>query len=101
MMMFAILFGLSMEYEVFLLSRIREEYERTGNNAVAVADGLASTARVIITAAALIMVSVLLRRLADPGVIKFTAGRIEHDDAQSCYRGPTSTRPRGPSPRRH
>jgi RND superfamily putative drug exporter len=57
MMMFAILFGLSMDYEVFLLSRIREEYNRTGDNAVAVADGLASTARVI-TAAALIMVTV-------------------------------------------
>jgi RND superfamily putative drug exporter len=57
MMMFAILFGLSMDYEVFLLSRIREEYDRTGDNALAVADGLASTARVI-TAAALIMVTV-------------------------------------------
>jgi putative drug exporter of the RND superfamily len=57
MMMFAILFGLSMDYEVFLLSRIREEYDRTGDNALAVADGLASTARVI-TAAALIMVCV-------------------------------------------
>jgi RND superfamily putative drug exporter len=57
MMMFAILFGLSMDYEVFLLSRIREEYDRTGDNAQAVADGLASTARVI-TAAALIMVTV-------------------------------------------
>jgi RND superfamily putative drug exporter len=57
MMMFAILFGLSMDYEVFLLSRIREEYDRTGHNALAVADGLASTARVI-TAAALIMVTV-------------------------------------------
>jgi RND superfamily putative drug exporter len=51
---FAIVFGLSMDYEVFLLSRIREEYDRTGNNATAVADGLALTARVI-TAAALIM----------------------------------------------
>jgi RND superfamily putative drug exporter len=57
MMMFAILFGLSMDYEVFLLSRIREEYDRTRDNAIAVADGLASTARVI-TAAALIMVTV-------------------------------------------
>ena len=57
MMMFAILFGLSMDYEVFLLSRIREEYDRTGDNALAVADGLAATARVI-TAAALIMVAV-------------------------------------------
>ncbi|WP_267471329.1 MMPL family transporter [Actinomarinicola tropica] len=55
MMLFAILFGLSMDYEVFLLSRIREEYDRSGDNATAVADGLAGTARVI-TAAAAIMV---------------------------------------------
>ncbi len=59
MMMFAILFGLSMDYEVFLLSRIREEYGKTGDNASAVADGLAHTARVI-TAAAAIMISVFL-----------------------------------------
>ena len=57
MMMFAILFGLSMDYEVFLLSRIKEEYDRTGNNNEAVADGLSATARVI-TAAAAIMVCV-------------------------------------------
>ena len=57
MMLFAIVFGLSMDYEVFLLSRIKEEYDRTGENATAVADGLAATARVI-TAAALIMVCV-------------------------------------------
>jgi RND superfamily putative drug exporter len=59
MMMFAIVFGLSMDYEVFLLSRVREEYIRTRDNAAAVADGLAATARVI-TAAALIMISVFL-----------------------------------------
>ena len=41
MFIFAIVFGLSMDYEVFLLSRIREEYDRTGDNATAVADGLA------------------------------------------------------------
>jgi len=57
MMLFAIVFGLSMDYEVFLLSRIKEEYDRTGDNGTAVADGLAVTARVI-TAAALIMVCV-------------------------------------------
>ena len=57
MMLFAIVFGLSMDYEVFLLSRMREEYDRTGDNAAAVADGLAVTARVI-TAAAAIMVFV-------------------------------------------
>ena len=57
MMMFAIVFGLSMDYEVFLLSRIKEEYDHTNDNAVAVADGLSHTARVI-TAAAAIMVCV-------------------------------------------
>ncbi|MBB3044502.1 MMPL family transporter [Nocardioides soli] len=55
--MFAILFGLSMDYEVFLLSRIREEYDATGDNDAAVARGLAGTARVI-SCAALIMVAV-------------------------------------------
>jgi RND superfamily putative drug exporter len=57
LMLFAVVFGLSMDYEVFLLSRIKEEYDRTGDNATAVADGLAATARVI-TAAAAIMVCV-------------------------------------------
>jgi RND superfamily putative drug exporter len=57
MMLFAILFGLSMDYEVFLLSRMKEEYDRTGDSTNSVADGLAATARVI-TAAALIMVVV-------------------------------------------
>lgn len=59
MLMFAIVFGLSMDYEVFLLSRVREHYDVTGDNEAAVVHGLASTARVI-TSAALIMVSVFL-----------------------------------------
>jgi putative drug exporter of the RND superfamily len=58
-MMFAILFGLSMDYEVFLISRIREEYAKDEDTRRAVADGLAKTARVI-TAAAAIMVVVFL-----------------------------------------
>ncbi len=66
-MMFAILFGLSMDYEVFLISRIREEYLKDGNTRRAVADGLAKTARVI-TAAAAIMVVVFLAFLAAPDV---------------------------------
>ena len=57
LMMFTILFGLSMDYEVFLLSRIREEWRRSRDNSSAVADGLAKTARVI-TAAAAIMICV-------------------------------------------
>jgi RND superfamily putative drug exporter len=57
LLMFAILFGLSMDYEVFLISAIRNEHARTGDNRQAVVDGLSSTAR-IITAAAAIMLTV-------------------------------------------
>ncbi len=57
--LFVILFGLSMDYEVFLLSRIREAYQASGDNSAAVASGLASTARVI-SAAAAVMVVVFL-----------------------------------------
>jgi RND superfamily putative drug exporter len=67
MITFAILFGLSMDYEVFLLSAIREEYVRVQNNSLAVADGLAVTARVI-TAAAAIMVFVFGVFIFDPNV---------------------------------
>jgi RND superfamily putative drug exporter len=56
LMLFAIVFGLSMDYEVFMLSRIREEYDRTGDASTSVADGLASTARVITAAAAIMVV---------------------------------------------
>ncbi|MBQ0986788.1 MMPL family transporter [Streptomyces sp. F63] len=56
-MLFAVLFGLSMDYEVFLLSRVREEYLRTGDTGGSVRDGIAATARVI-TAAASVMVVV-------------------------------------------
>jgi putative drug exporter of the RND superfamily len=57
MMLFAVLFGLSMDYEVFLLSRVREEYLEGRSNDQAVVEGLSATARVI-TSAALIMISV-------------------------------------------
>jgi RND superfamily putative drug exporter len=75
MFMFAILFGLSMDYEVFLLSRIREEYLSTGDNDLAVVRGISSTARVI-TSAALIMISVFLSFVvsADPTVKMFGLG---------------------------
>lgn len=56
MMLFAIVFGLSMDYEVFLLSRVREEWLRTGDSRTSVADGLAATARVITAAAAIMIV---------------------------------------------
>lgn len=68
--MFAVLIGLSMDYEVLLLSRIQESYRRTGDNTAAVADGLARTAGVI-TGAALIMVTVFSAfALADTVTIK-------------------------------
>jgi RND superfamily putative drug exporter len=54
--MFCVLFGLSMDYEVFLLSRIREEWERTGNNTQAVAVGLQRSGRIITSAALLVVV---------------------------------------------
>jgi RND superfamily putative drug exporter len=65
---FAVLFGLSMDYEVFLLSRIREEYNATGDNAESVARGMAGTRRVI-TSAALIMAVVFLSFVANPSPV--------------------------------
>jgi putative drug exporter of the RND superfamily len=66
LMLFSILFGLSMDYHVFLLSRIREAYDRTGDNTESVAYGLRTTAS-IITGAAIIMVAVFTA---------FAAGRL-------------------------
>ncbi|WP_371495554.1 MMPL family transporter [Kitasatospora sp. NBC_00374] len=68
MMMFAIAFGLSMDYEVFLLSRIREAWLERRDNRAAVATGLAATARVI-TCAAVIMTSVFLAFLLSTSVV--------------------------------
>jgi RND superfamily putative drug exporter len=74
-MMFAILFGLSMDYEVFILSRIREDYSRTGEARPAVLSGLTASARVI-TAAALIMISVFASFVLgdDPTIKMFGIG---------------------------
>jgi RND superfamily putative drug exporter len=65
---FAVLFGLSMDYEVFLLSRIREAYDATGDNAESVARGMAATGRVI-TSAALIMTVVFASFVANPSAL--------------------------------
>jgi RND superfamily putative drug exporter len=67
-LMFAILFGLSMDYEVFLLSRVREEWLRTGDSRGSVVHGLAATGRVI-TAAAAIMVAVFLGFATESDVV--------------------------------
>ncbi|WP_051324913.1 MMPL family transporter [Candidatus Solirubrobacter pratensis] len=75
LMMFAILFGLSMDYEVFLMTHIKEAWDRTGDNRQAVIDGVANTGRVI-TSAALIMVSVFFAFVlnGDPTVKQFGVG---------------------------
>jgi RND superfamily putative drug exporter len=70
MMMFAIVFGLSMDYEVFLLSRVKEEYDKTGNAVDSAADGLAATARVITAAAAIMVVVFGSFVLEDNRIIK-------------------------------
>ena len=75
MFMFAIVFGLSMDYEVFLLSRVQEEYHAGGDNEGSVVRGIASTGRVI-TAAALIMITVFLSFVTgtDPATKMFGLG---------------------------
>jgi RND superfamily putative drug exporter len=70
MMIFAIVFGLSMDYEVFLLSRIKEEYDRTKDAVTSVADGLAATAKVITAAAAIMVVVFGSFILEDNRIIK-------------------------------
>jgi RND superfamily putative drug exporter len=65
--MFPLLFGLSMDYEVFLIPRVREEYERIGDTRRAVTRGLARTAKVI-TAAAAIMIAVFTTAVLGPDV---------------------------------
>ncbi len=70
MMMFAIVFGLSMDYEVFLLSRVKEEFDRTGDARTSVADGLAATAQVITAAAAIMIVVFGAFLLEDDRIIK-------------------------------
>jgi len=75
LMMFAVLFGLSMDYEVFLMTHVREHWKETGDPHEAVIHGLASTARVI-TSAAMIMVSVFLAFVVngDPTIKQFGLG---------------------------
>jgi RND superfamily putative drug exporter len=64
-MMFAVLFGLSMDYEVFLISRIREDYNKSGDSRASVREGLSTVARVIVVAA-LIMMSVFVSFVPNP-----------------------------------
>ena len=69
-LMFCIAFGLSMDYEVFLLSRIKEEYDRTGDNTSAVALGLERTGRIVSAAAALLAITFIAFGTADVSFLK-------------------------------
>ncbi|GGO76882.1 MMPL family transporter [Nonomuraea cavernae] len=73
LILFAVLFGLSMDYEVFLLTAVRQAYQRHGDNSRAVAEGLGTTGRVI-TSAALIMVAVFVAFIAYPDPLVKTFG---------------------------
>ena len=66
-LMLGIIFGLSMDYEVFLLSRIREEWDRTGNNTTAVANGLQRSGRIITSAA--LLLAVVIGGFATSGIV--------------------------------
>ena len=66
-LMLAIIFGLSMDYEVFLLSRIREEWDRTGDNTTSVANGLQRSGRIITSAA--ILLAVVIGGFATSGIV--------------------------------
>jgi RND superfamily putative drug exporter len=66
LMIFAFLFGLSMDYEVFILSRMREEYDRTGSTETAVITGIGRTGR-LVTCAALILFLSFIAMASSPG----------------------------------
>jgi RND superfamily putative drug exporter len=66
-LMLAIIFGLSMDYEVFLISRIREEWDRTGNNTRSVANGLQRSGRIITSAA--LLLAVVIGGFATSGIV--------------------------------
>jgi RND superfamily putative drug exporter len=69
-LLFAIIFGLSMDYEIFLLSRVAEAYERTGDNTIAVAEGLQRSGLIITGAASILIIVALSFVLADVVVVK-------------------------------
>jgi RND superfamily putative drug exporter len=66
-LMLAIIFGLSMDYEVFLISRIREEWDRTGDNTTSVANGLQRSGRIITSAA--LLLAVVIGGFATSGIV--------------------------------
>ncbi len=73
---FASLFGLSMDYEIFVLSRIREEYDRTGSTQAAVIGGLARTGRLVTCAALVLMVTFLSLSIDPNQIVKIQASTL-------------------------
>jgi RND superfamily putative drug exporter len=69
-LLFSIIFGLSMDYEIFLLSRVSEAYKRTGDNTAAVAEGLRKSGRIITGAASILIVVALSFLVADVVLVK-------------------------------
>ena len=99
-LMFAVLFGLSMDYEVFLVSRMREAWLRTGDNSRAIVEGLAGTGRVI-TAAAAIMVAVFAAFIPSAGRRpQGDRGRHGLGDPDRRHRRADAARPGGDAPAR-
>ena len=92
MMLFAIVFGLSMDYEVFLLSRVREEWHRTGDSRTSVADGLAATAKVITAAAAIMVVVFGSFLLENDRVAQADGHRPGHRDPARRHHRPHAAR---------
>ena len=76
LLMFCLAFGLSMDYQVFLLSRIREEYELCGDTRAAVAMGLERTGRIVTTAAALLAIVFIALGTSSVGLLKLLGGGI-------------------------
>ena len=76
LLMFCLAFGLSMDYQVFLLSRIREEYELLGDTTAAVAMGLERTGRIVTTAAALLAMVFVVLGSSSVGLLKLLGGGI-------------------------
>ena len=74
LMVFAFLFGLSMDYEVFILARMRESYDRTGDTRAAVIEGIGRTGRLVTSAALILVLSFLAMSTAPETDIKIVSG---------------------------
>ena len=98
--LFCVLFGLSMDYEVFLLSRMKEAWERTGDNTEAVAAGLERSGRIVSSAALVVVVVAGSFAFGDIVLIKALGPRRGDRRGARCDRRPGAARPRDDAPAR-